>query len=58
MPTITVSEDVLAQIRSLKQAGEATEESVLRRVLSDVLAERDKRLEDYERAAQDVQSTN
>lgn len=58
MPSITVSDDVLARIRVLKQAGEKTEDDVLRRVLAEAVSEKESRLRAYERTAQDIQSTN
>ncbi|MEX2453621.1 MAG: hypothetical protein WD470_02900 [Rhodospirillaceae bacterium] len=58
MPQIDVSEQVMILIRSLKAAGETTENETLARVLGDVAADRDDRLRKYEQAEQDVQSTN
>lgn len=58
MPSITVSDDVLGHIRSLKESGEETEDQILRRVLAGIVAERERLLKAYEKADQDVQSTN
>lgn len=58
MPSITVSDDVLQQIRSLKESREESEDDILRRVLAGVLADRERLLKAYEKSDQDVQSTN
>ncbi len=58
MPTITVSDRVLDRIRSLRQAGEATDEEVLGRLLDQVFVDRKSRLRAYEMTEQDIQSTN
>lgn len=58
MPSITVSDDVVGQIRSLRESRDETEDQTLRRVLAGVLAERDRLLKAYEKSDQDVQSTN
>ena len=58
MPSITVSDHVLERIRSLKQAREATEDKVLRRILDQVHSDRESRLRAYEKTDQDIQSTN
>ena len=58
MASITVSDDVLEQIRSLRESRGETDDEILRRVLSGVLAERERLLKDYEKSDQDVQSTN
>jgi len=58
MPTITVSQDVLDRLRALRQAGEDTEDAVLRRVLGQAETEAERRLRVYERAERDIDSTN
>ena len=58
MPSITVSDHVLERIRSLKQAREATEDEVLRRILDQVHSDRESRLRAYENTDHDIQSTN
>ena len=58
MPTITVSDRVLDRLRSLRQAGEATDEEVLGRLLDQVFVDRKSRLRAYEMTEQDIQSTN
>ncbi len=58
MPTITVSDDVLAQILSLKESGENSENDTLKRILSAAVSDQENRLKAYEQAEQDVSSTN
>ena len=58
MPSITVSEHVLGLIRSLKRAGENSEDETLRRILDDAAAEKARRLKAYETIKQDTSSTN
>lgn len=58
MASITVSEDVLALIRSFEQTKAESEDQILRRVLDGAVTDRKKRLKAYERADQDIQSTN
>ncbi len=58
MPSITVSDDVLAHIRSLKQGDEGSEDETLRRILAAAAVDRESRLRAYERGEQDIQSTN
>lgn len=58
MPQIDVSPEVLDLIRSLKGPGESTENDTLARILGDTASARDRLLAEYERAEQDVQSTN
>lgn len=58
MPKIDLSDRVLDLIRSLRAAGETTEDQTLARILAAVADDRDARLRAYERAEQDIQSTN
>lgn len=58
MPTITVSDDVLAQLLALRESGEDTEDDTLRRILTAAAADKENRLKAYEKAEQDVSSTN
>lgn len=58
MVKIEVSERVLDLIRDLRATGETTETATLERVLADAIADREERLRAYERAEQDIQSTN
>ena len=58
MPSITVSEDVLGLIRSLKRAGENSEDETLRRILEHAKSEMGTRLRVFEAAEQDTSSTN
>lgn len=58
MPKIDLSDRVVELIRSLRAAGETTEDETLARILADVAEDRDARLRAYERAEQDIQSTN
>ncbi len=55
MPSITVSKVVFERIWSLKEPGEKSENDILKRVLG---SEADSRLREYEKADQDIQSTN
>lgn len=57
MPTITVSDDVLQKINALKKTPDETEDAVLTRVLENA-ADREARLRAYEKAEQDISSTN
>lgn len=57
MPTITVSDDVLQKIKALKKNPDETEDAVLTRVLESA-ADREARLRAYEKAEQDISSTN
>ena len=58
MPSITVSRDVYDRIWSLKKAGEKSEDEILARVLNAPDIDDESRLEAYEKADQDIQSTN
>ena len=58
MPSITVSRELFDRIWSLKQAGEKSEDDILARVLSSEPPDSEDRLRDYEKADQDIQSTN
>ena len=58
MPSITVSQDVFDRIWSLKQAGEKSEDVILKRVLETPASDDDSRLTAYAKADQDIQSTN
>ncbi len=58
MPSITVSQDVFDRIWSLKQPGEKSEDDILARVLGSESPDTEGRLRDYEKADQDIQSTN
>jgi hypothetical protein len=58
MAKIDVSPRVLDLIRALRATGETTETETLERVLGEAAADLDERLRAYERAEQDVQSTN
>lgn len=58
MPSITVSREVLARIRALREPGEASEDEVLSRVLAAAEADRETRLRAYAAAEQDTRSTN
>ena len=58
MPTIDVSQKVLRTIRSLRMAGEKTENETLERLLRDLSTARDQALREYEQAEQDIESTN
>lgn len=58
MPSITVSREVLARIRALREPGEASEDEVLSRVLAAAEADREARLCAYAAAEQDTRSTN
>ena len=58
MPTIDVSQNVLRMIRSLRTAGEKTENDTLERLLGDLSAAREEALRKYEEAEQDIKSTN
>ncbi len=58
MARIDVSARVLELIRELRAAGENSENETLERILGDVVSDRDARLRAYERADQDIQSTN
>ncbi len=58
MPSITVSQEVLDRIWSLKESGEKTEDAILARVLASEAPDSESRLRAYEKADQDIQSTN
>ncbi len=58
MPSITVSEYVVERIQALKRVGESSEDEVLRRVLDEATAERERRFRAFEAAEQDTSSTN
>jgi len=58
MPTINVSQNVLRLIRTLRTAGEKTENETLERVLRGVASAREEALRQYEAAEQDIKSTN
>ena len=58
MPSITVSQELFDRIWSLKQAGEKSEDDILARVLGSEPPDTEDRLRDYEKADQDIQSTN
>ena len=58
MAKIDVSPRVMDLIRALRATGETTETETLERVLGSAAADLDERLRAYERAEQDVQSTN
>ncbi len=58
MPSITVSDEVLQRIRSLRDTGEETENEILARVLAIAESDREDRLRAYEASEQDTQSTN
>lgn len=58
MPTIEVSRKVLRLIRALRKTGEKTENDTLERVLGDRESARERALREYEKAEQDIQSTN
>ncbi len=58
MPSITVSQDVFDRIWSLKEPGEKTEDAILKRVLGSPADDDESRLRAYEKADQDIQSTN
>jgi predicted CopG family antitoxin len=58
MPSITVSKVVFERIWSLKEPGEESENDILKRVLGSDTSDVDSRLRDYEKADQDIQSTN
>ena len=58
MPSITVSQDVFDRIWSLKEPGEKTEDAILERVLGSPAGYDESRLRAYEKADQDIQSTN
>ena len=58
MPSITVSDEVLRRIRSLREAGEETEDKILARVLAVAESDKEDRLRAYAATEQDTQSTN
>ena len=58
MPSITVSQEVYDRIWSLKRPGEKSESDILGRVLGSEPPDSESRLRDYEKADQDIQSTN
>ena len=58
MAKIEVSGRVLELIRDLRATGETTESETLERILGNAAADREDQLRAYERAEQDVQSTN
>ena len=58
MPSITVSQEVYDRIWSLKRPGEKSESEILDRVLGSEPTDSESRLRDYEKADQDIQSTN
>ena len=47
MPSITVSDEVLRRIRSLREAGEETEDEILARVLAVAESDKEDRLRAY-----------
>jgi len=58
MPSITISQDVFDRIWSLKQADDKSEDQILARVLNAPPADDESRIRAYEKADQDIQSTN
>ncbi len=58
MPSITVSQELFDRIWSLKRAGEKSESESLERVIGPSSPDGEGRLRDYEKADQDIQSTN
>lgn len=58
MPSVTVSDEVLRRIRSLREAGEETEDEILARVLAVAESDKEDRLRAYAATEQDTQSTN
>lgn len=58
MPTLDISDDLLAQLRALRIAANETDEQVLRRVLGAASDEQSQRQADYLKADQDTSSTN
>lgn len=58
MPTIDVSQNVLRLIRTLRRTGEKTENDTLERLLRDAASAHEQALREYEKAEQDIQSTN
>ena len=58
MPSINVSQEVYDRLWSLKGPGEKTEDEILARVLGTISPDDKSRLRAYEKADQDIQSTN
>ena len=58
MPSITVSQDLFDRIWSLKEPGEKTEDQILKRVLGSPPSDDESLIRAYEKADQDIQSTN
>ena len=58
MPTIEVTDDVIALIRSFARNDDETEDAVLSRILTAVSEDRAAALKAYEQAEQDITSTN
>jgi hypothetical protein len=58
MPSITVSQHIFDRIWSLKEPGDTSEDQILERVLGSPPSDDESRLRAYEKADQDIQSTN
>lgn len=58
MPTIDISDEVLALIRGFAQSEDETDEAVLKRILEAARADHNSALRAYEKADQDISSTN
>lgn len=58
MPTIEVSDHVVQMIDRLRLAVKETEDDVLERVLSRVVADRAEQMKSYEASEPDIRSTN
>ena len=58
MPAITVSQEVFDRIWALKESGDTSEDQILARVLGSSPSDDESRLRAYEKADQDIQSTN
>ncbi len=58
MPSITVSQKLFDRIWSLKEPGEKTEDQILKRVLGSPPSDDESLIRAYEKADQDIQSTN
>ena len=58
MPSITVSQKLFDRIWSLKEPGEKSEDEILERVLGSPPSDDEGLLRAYEKADQDIQSTN
>lgn len=57
MPSIEISDEVLARIRALANSDAEPEDTILRRVL-ETAAEHEAKLRAYERSEKDITSTN